>query len=45
MSRRIPVVEGREDLWAILRDLLSAAGYTMIEAAAGAEGVAKTASK
>src|SRR6185312_4306499 len=35
------VVEDTEDNRRILRDLLSAAGYTMIEAFDGAEGVAK----
>jgi hypothetical protein len=32
MSKRILVVEGQEDLRAILRDLLAASGYTVIEA-------------
>jgi two-component system, cell cycle response regulator DivK len=45
MSRRILVVEDQEDLRAILRDILSASGYTVIEAADGAEGVAKAASE
>ena len=45
MSKRILVVEDQEDLRAILRDLLSASGYTVIEAADGAESVAKAASE
>ena len=40
MSKRILVVEDQEDLRAILRDFLSASGYTVIEAVDGAEGVA-----
>jgi hypothetical protein len=32
MSKRILVVEDQEDLLAILRDFLSASGYTVIEA-------------
>ena len=43
MSKRILVVEDQEDLRAILRDFLSASGYTVIEAIDGAEGVAKAA--
>lgn len=39
MSMRILVVEDQEDNRAILRDLLSAAGYQLIEAADGAHGV------
>jgi DNA-binding response OmpR family regulator len=35
MSRRILVVEDQEDLRAILRDFLSASGYTVIEAVDG----------
>jgi len=45
MSRRILVVEDQEDLRAILRDFLSASGYAVIEAADGAESVAKAASE
>src|SRR5262245_58813048 len=44
MSQRILIVEDQEDLRAILRDFLSAYGYTVIEAADGADGVAKAAS-
>jgi two-component system cell cycle response regulator DivK len=39
MSKRILVVEDQEDNRAILRDLLSMAGYELIEAGDGAEGV------
>ena len=45
MSKSILVVEDQEDLRAILRDLLSASGYIVIEAADGAESVAKAASE
>jgi DNA-binding NarL/FixJ family response regulator len=45
MSKRILVVEDEEDLRAILRDLLSANGYTVVEAVDGAESVAKAASE
>ena len=45
MSKRILVVEDQEDLRAILRDFLSASGYTIIEAVDGAESVAKAASE
>jgi two-component system cell cycle response regulator DivK len=38
--KRILVIEDQEDNRAILRDLLSAAGYILIEAVNGAEGVA-----
>ncbi len=41
MTKRILVVEDQEDLRAILRDLLSASGYDVIEAIDGGEGVAK----
>ena len=41
MSKKILVVEDAEDNRRILRDLLSMAGYDMIEAHDGAEGVAK----
>ena len=40
MSKRILIVEDQEDNRVILRDLLSQAGYELIEAADGAEGVA-----
>ena len=39
MSRRILVVEDQEDNRMILRDLLHSAGYQVLEAADGAEGV------
>ena len=39
MSKRILIVEDQEDNRAILRDLLSQAGYELIEAADGGEGV------
>jgi two-component system cell cycle response regulator DivK len=39
MSKRILIVEDQEDNRAILRDLLSQAGYALIEAADGEEGV------
>jgi two-component system cell cycle response regulator DivK len=39
MSARILVVEDQEDNRAILRDLLTAAGYTVLEAGTGEEGV------
>src|SRR5215470_1430085 len=45
MSKRILVVEDQEDLRAILRDFLSASGYTVIQAVDGAESVAKAASQ
>jgi CheY-like chemotaxis protein len=45
MSKRILVVEDQEDLRAILRDFLSASGYTVIEAIDGAQSVAKAASE
>ena len=43
MSKTILVVEDTEDNRQILRDLLGAAGYTLVEAVDGAEGVAKAA--
>ena len=43
MSKKILVVEDTEDNRQILRDLLSMAGYEMVEAHDGAEGVAKAA--
>jgi two-component system cell cycle response regulator DivK len=45
MTKRILVVEDQEDLRAILRDFLTASGYTVIEAADGVEGVAKARSE
>jgi two-component system, cell cycle response regulator DivK len=39
MSKRILIVEDQEDNRAILRDLLTSAGYNLIEAIDGAEGV------
>jgi two-component system, cell cycle response regulator DivK len=39
MSKRILIVEDQEDNRAILRDLLSTAGYELIEATNGQEGV------
>ena len=39
MSKRILVVEDQEDNRVILRDLLSTAGYQLIEATNGQEGV------
>ncbi len=39
--KRILVIEDQEDNRAILRDLLKASGYALIEAFDGAEGVAK----
>jgi len=40
MSKRILVVEDTEDNRQIIRDLLTSAGYEMIEAITGEEGVA-----
>ena len=40
MSQRILVIEDQEDNRAILRDLLRAAGYEVIEAVNGADGIA-----
>ena len=42
MSKRILVVDDQEDLRGVLRDLLTGSGYTVIEAADGEAGVAKT---
>jgi two-component system, cell cycle response regulator DivK len=41
MTKRILVVEDQEDLRTILRDLMTASGYEVIEAVDGADGVAK----
>ena len=41
MSKKVLVVEDTEDNRQILRDLLSAAGYDIVEAHDGAQGVAK----
>ena len=43
MSKKILVVEDTEDNRQILRDLLSMAGYDIVEAYDGAEGVANAA--
>jgi len=43
MTKRILVVEDTEDNRQIIRDLLTSAGYEMIEALDGAEGVAMAA--
>ncbi|MBI4611449.1 MAG: response regulator [Candidatus Rokubacteria bacterium] len=40
MSKRILVVEDQEDNRRIVRDLLTSAGYEMIEATTGEEGIA-----
>jgi two-component system cell cycle response regulator DivK len=40
MTKRILIVEDQEDLRGILRDLFTKSGYTVIEAADGATGVA-----
>jgi two-component system cell cycle response regulator DivK len=45
MNKRILVIEDTEDNRRILRDLLTAAGYDIIEAADGATGVAMAASE
>jgi two-component system cell cycle response regulator DivK len=45
MTKRILVVEDQEDLRAILRDFLTASGYTVIEAVDGLDGVAKARSE
>ena len=39
MSRRILVIEDQEDTRRIMRDLLTSAGYEMIEAVTGEEGL------
>ena len=39
MTKRILVVEDQEDNRRIIRDLLTSAGYELIEALDGAEGV------
>ena len=41
MSQRVLVVEDQEDLRAILRFTLEGAGYEVVEAVNGAEGVAR----
>ncbi|MBL0898563.1 MAG: response regulator [Reyranella sp.] len=43
MSKKILIIEDTEDNRQILRDLLGMAGYTLVEAGDGAEGVAKAA--
>ena len=45
MSRRILVVEDHEENRRIMRDLLTAAGYEMLEAVTGEEGVARAESE
>ena len=45
MSKRILVVEDHEDNRQILRDLLASAGYEMIEAGNGEDGVAAAAAQ
>ena len=40
MNKRVLIVEDQEDNRAILRDLLGSAGYIVIEATNGVEGVA-----
>ena len=45
MSKRILVVEDHEDNRQILRDLLASAGYAMIEAHNGEDGVAAAAAE
>ncbi len=45
MSRRILVVEDHEENRRIMRDLLNAAGYEMLEAHTGEEGVARAESE
>jgi two-component system cell cycle response regulator DivK len=40
MTKRILVVEDTEDNRQIMRDLLSSAGYDLVEAVDGAEGIA-----
>jgi two-component system cell cycle response regulator DivK len=42
MTKRILIVEDQEDNRAILRDLLGAAGFDLIEARSGEEGVTVT---
>ena len=45
MTKRILVIEDQEDNRAILRDLLSSAGFSVLEAVNGAEGVTKARSE
>ena len=45
MSKRILVIEDQEDNRAILRDLLTSAGFSVLEAVNGAEGVTKARSE
>ena len=45
MTKRILVIEDQEDNRAILRDLLSSAGFSVLEAVNGAEGVMKARSE
>ena len=41
MTKRILVIEDQEDNRAILRDLLTSAGFSVLEAVNGAEGITK----
>ena len=41
MSKRILVIEDHEDNRRILRDLLTSAGFDLVEATTGEEGVAQ----
>ena len=45
MTKRILVIEDQEDNRAILRDLLTSAGFSVLEAFNGAEGVTKARSE
>ena len=45
MTKRILVIEDQEDNRAILRDLLTSAGFSVLEAINGAEGVTKARSE
>ncbi len=45
MSRRILIVEDQEDNRRILRDLLTSAGYDLVEATDGLEGVERAATE
>ena len=45
MTKRILVIEDQEDNRAILRDLLTSAGFSVLEAVNGAEGVTKARSE
>ena len=45
MTKRILIVEDQEDNRTIMRDLLTTAGFTLIEAVDGEEGVKLAASE